>query len=552
MFKIGDLVRVKDTEKARKYADGVGMNDQMEKETGRIGSVIGIVEKWENTLYRISIDAETLTDDYECWYWAEEWLELLQEAPSKIQEKSILNESYSRQYRLKTIEELESTNISKYNISELNNATYFFLNGFISEEIYNKLVNKNTIILRGRLLYNNNYFRVKSGKDYYTIPESFLIKKEEKEKKEKEKMSIENQDIINEMISKVDVKRFKKTLASAFQIPATKLLGVDIMLKNWAMSKMELYKLLDNNLSITQDIEYQADIQEWKTKIIDLSRKFPGIGYMLRNIPPRLFVANEYEPFDNAICELYGRKSGMKLTTFLSEIFNNKEFDTELSKVIEQTKVKGKIVISIDPNDFLTMSFNQSGWCSCHTISHSGNSRDFGEFVGGIFSYIEDKNTVISYRHNGHKIDFPIGKAKIQDYSKNWRELFYIDTKRNAFVASRQYPSYNEEISKSVRELLEAQISKVRGIQNSWKKIESESESFYSEFMTDVDNPLHYNDMLHGYRGKLLINKELNNKDDISMEIGSEPICPICGIRIIENSNMPVCDECWNNYEFEN
>ena len=69
--------------------------------------------------------------------------------------------------------------------------------------------------------------------------------------------------------------------------------------------------------------------------------------------------------------------------------------------------------------------------------------------------------------------------------------------------------------------------------------------------MTDVDNPLHYNDMLHGYRGNLLINKELDNKDDISMEIGSEPICPICGIRTIEENSSPVCNECWNHYEFE-
>lgn len=272
---------------------------------------------------------------------------------------------------------------------------------------------------------------------------------------------------------------------------------------------------------------------------------------MLDNIPNSQFVENKFRYFDSYTRRYFLHKQDMKLTTFLSEIFNNPEFDIELSKIIEQTKVKGRIVISIDPNDFLTMSFNQSGWQSCHTIAHGGEARDWGEFVGGIFSYIEDKHTAISFRHNGKKVEFPIGKAKIQDYSKNWRELLYIDPKTNAFVASRQYPSYNEEISKNVRDLLETQISNQRKIANSWKAITSESSSYFENYLTDEIGSLQYNDMLNGFRGKMIYNKELNNLENVEMVIGTHPICPVCGENHIDENNRPMCDNCYYKFVAE-
>lgn len=78
---------------------------------------------------------------------------------------------------------------------------------------------------------------------------------------------------------------------------------------------------------------------------------------------------------------------------------------------------------------------------------------------GGIFSYIEDRATAISYRHSDRVFDYTIGTSHFKGYSKNWRELLYIDTKSHAFVASRQYPCTNEEISKQVRAMLEKIVS---------------------------------------------------------------------------------------------
>ena len=209
-----------------------------------------------------------------------------------------------------------------------------------------------------------------------------IFKKEGVKREVKKENDEENDKIIEEMISKVDVKKFKKILASAFEVPGTQLKGVDKILHNWARAKIDLYRLLGNEIKVTKTVEYTADEQYWNEQKIKLAQDFPGIGYMLMDIPSYCFRKNEYTSFSSTIDRLMKDvRNGMKLTTFLSSAFKNQEFDTALSKIIDGAKISGNIAISIDPVDFLTMSFNQSGWCSCHTISHHGESKNFGEFV---------------------------------------------------------------------------------------------------------------------------------------------------------------------------
>lgn len=228
--------------------------------------------------------------------------------------------------------------------------------------------------------------KIKSTKisygDFTFTPDMIEIYKGKDEKEVEKESNKENEKIIKEMISKVDVKNFKKILASAFRVPSTKLKGIDKLLHNWAEAKKDLYKLLGNELKVSKEFEYDADANFWEEEREKIAREFPGIGYMLLEMPIKSFIDNKYIRFSSNIDRLMrDAKEGMKLTTFLSNAFNNSDFDTALSKIIDAAKVKGNIVISIDPVDFLTMSFNQSGWCSCHTISHRGESRNFGEFV---------------------------------------------------------------------------------------------------------------------------------------------------------------------------
>ena len=150
----------------------------------------------------------------------------------------------------------------------------------------------------------------------YTTDMIEIYKK--KERKSVKMENIENQNIINEMISKVDVKKFKKILASSFAMPATKLKGVDKMLENWAKAKQNLYVLLGNNLKVSKEIEYNADRTFWSEQISCLSKQFPGIGYLLKDMSTDMFVDNRYDYFNGYIDEVEGVQEGMKVTKFLS------------------------------------------------------------------------------------------------------------------------------------------------------------------------------------------------------------------------------------------
>lgn len=241
-------------------------------------------------------------------------------------------------------------------------------------------------------------------------------------------------------------------------------------------------------------------------------------------------------------------KEGMKLSTFLSQALKNPAFDVEYSKIMECAKVKGQIVISIDPLDFILMSFNQSGWNSCHTIAHNGESRNYGQYVAGIFSYIADPTTMISYRHSNKLVEYHLGRSKFQEYSKNWRELIYIDTNTYTFCASRQYPRSDETISKSVRLLLEEIISNKLKVENMWKTIRIAGEDEASEYIDNAefdDDVLHYNDMLNGYEGKIVYNKQLDNVEATHIIVGNNAICPVCGENYITDCSHPMCEDCY-------
>lgn len=408
--------------------------------------------------------------------------------------------------------------------------------------------NENRLDLKFLGMKRNEYEDYRFSDDMIEIVEEGHMKKNTKIKKMRKPRNMSDEDIIKEMISKVDVTKMKKILASSLRVKATELKGLKIMLEDWAKAKKDLYILLGKNLKVCKEIEYQAGESEWKENVNILSQKFPAIFYMLDSIPTKCFSDNVYRPFSSNMSRLIpDAKNGMKLSTFLSKAVSNPKFDIEYSKIMDSSKIKGKIVLSIDPIDFILMSFNNSGWTSCHTISHGGESRNFGEFVSGIFSYICDKSTMIAFRHSDKICDYSIGHSKFQDISKNWRELFYIDTNTYAFCSSRQYPKYDENISKEVRTMLEEIICNKLKIENKWKVQTISSSGELSKYMEDVvavDYPLHYNDMLHGFEGKLVYNKALNNLEATKMIIGSKPVCLICGKNILENSSHPYCLDC--------
>lgn len=167
-----------------------------------------------------------------------------------------------------------------------------------------------------------------------------------------------------------------------------------------------------------------------------------------------------------------------------------------------------------------------------------------------------DTVTAIAFRHSREQVEFVINRSKFMEYSKNWRQCIYIDKDNGNFVASRQYPREDETISKAVRTMLEEKISEHFNIENRWKT--NRENCFIKKYMRDYcygadddwddddgDRALHYNDIWHGYHGIMVYNSTNDSLQDTDIPVGSAPICPICGERVIDHHNRPACYNCY-------
>ena len=389
------------------------------------------------------------------------------------------------------------------------------------------------------------------------ILEKQYTKKHIKEKKQLKVDEEKDEEIIKEMLSKINVRKIKRILSSCLQLSATQLKGVDKMLENWAWAKRKLYLIFGRELRMSKDIEYEATKQDWHNKIDELGHKFPGMVLFLKQLDIEDFRQNIFTPFSTSFQRDFmpNIRAGTKLTTVLSHIFKSPEFDTEFSKVISETKIHGVATISIDPIDYLLMSLNRSGWQSCHTLNEA-EGRHWGCYVGGIFSYMCDNVTAIAYRHSPEEVEYSINNTKFKEFSKNWRQCIYIDIYNGNFVTSRQYPIFNENIAKIIREMLEEKVCKYFNIENSWKI--NRNNNFIKQYMRDYDvedednwestNALHYNDIWNDFEGSIATNKT-TNIEETAIYVGDEPICPVCGNEHITDHELPMCDYCWSEIE---
>ena len=373
-----------------------------------------------------------------------------------------------------------------------------------------------------------------------------------------EKRILEDISIIEEMKSKVNEKDIRKIYAGSMSKIPNYLKGIKLLLNQWAFNKKEIYKLFGNSFSIKREIEYTMTPNEMESEKQGLLLKFPGIANTFNCFDNRELVENKLHhklgDFSfNHYSRIYDR--GERISKIIDELFHHNELNIAFSKLIDKTKLTGIIEISIDPIEFLLMSCNKSGWDSCHTI-YRNSSNSFGCYSSGIFSYMCDDVSLIAFRCNGEKFSYRFENQKIDAYSKNWRQIIWLDKNKKYFVSSRQYPLHNEEINKNVRELLQNQLLKFAEDtekESCW--VHSKDESKITELLEDkrMDRAdvLHYNDMLNGYEGDLSYIKGVNfsklyKKPTI---VGSHPVCPTCGENLLIYANKPLCKECAENTE---
>ena len=289
-------------------------------------------------------------------------------------------------------------------------------------------------------------------------------------------------NLINEL-SELD----KKKLENYVHMYGTKegFIGVDAWLENWAKNKVKLYKLLGNKFEHRITFQYnktRAELERQISELVINYREFFNdlIDWVWENNYP-----DEVTDFINSCYRinsiLYdeiseglkfklenqrkmlqiqkGAKPVRALGRFLNYCKDEKgigdllqrfeKFRIAHSLVFNDKLIKGTLVFSINPIDFVTMSDNNSGWQSCMSWS------DNGCYHIGTVEMMNSNNVICCYLENEVPYYFGDANHKTEEYqcrNKKWRQLVYIT--KDIIVSGKSYPYMNDDMSKRVVETL--------------------------------------------------------------------------------------------------
>ena len=230
----------------------------------------------------------------------------------------------------------------------------------------------------------------------------------------------------------------------------------------------------------------------------------------------------------------------------------------ELADVInaDQRKVKRTLVISVNPADYLTMSYG-TNWASCHIINPDIantelNSDYDGCYKAGCLSYLGCKCGIITYTVR----EMPEDVRDLPITPRLTRQMYFLNLKNEnpTLLSSRMYPYSNAtHMITARREIMESVIDACSGEKHTWK-IAAGYESFGT-----LKGALHYKDYTSfnayvsypAFTALDLCDKAL---------IGSHAHCVECGERVYEENsvhcydhtdNEITCAECGERYDRE-
>lgn len=319
--------------------------------------------------------------------------------------------------------------------------------------------------------------------------------------------------------------------------------NLEAYLRLWNKNKQVLYHLLDKNFIIEKEIEYDFPKEDKRDMIVNhvLCTKFFS---SYKTIIDRLLKENlitmqkALELFNIMSSEVLidniwlnsayvnsaykeivlctkersrtGKElkivKGQKIMRFLGKFA--KEFDLEdqyeefrkrHSEVLNLTKVKGTLCLSIHPLDFVTMSDNNCDWDSCM----AWRDGDPGEYRIGTIACMNSPYVLVAYLKASDDMHLFYDTEEFWS-NKKWRQLVIVN--ENIILGNKQYPYDHDYISTFVLDWVKELAIKNLGYNNWYDNIrtiinnesnEYEDKTIYFSIHTD----LMYNDIYGGRKG---------------------------------------------------
>lgn len=251
--------------------------------------------------------------------------------------------------------------------------------------------------------------------------------------------------------------------------------------------------------------------------------------------------------------------AGEKMTRVVNKIFEylgyskhpeyNKEF-AKYSDAMTPKTIKRRIVLSLNPLDYFTMSFGNS-WSSCHTIDKE-NMRDMphgynGMYSSGTMSYMLDCASMVMYT-----VDQKYAGNEYWTQDKITRQMYHYD--EDKLIQSRLYPQSNDNYSeveyKEYAKVVKTILSFVFAINGNWNSARGVGaiEDYVNSEGTHYRDYCNFNNCTLNYPGE-----DINTN---IFTVGADPICIRCGERhnikhTIDCCSIPRCKCCGRRIEDE-
>lgn len=209
--------------------------------------------------------------------------------------------------------------------------------------------------------------------------------------------------------------------------------------------------------------------------------------------------------------------------------------------MVSGLKRKLKFYISLNPLDYLTMSFGNS-WSSCHTIDKTNqrgapNSYS-GMHCGGTMSYMLDGSSIITYVHTHATEDHEEGKL--------YRNMFHFNN--GTLVQGRVYPQANDgatDLYRTFRRFMQIEFTKLLNLnEDDWIRRTTPC------YENVISYGVHYKDYEHFDMCNVSYPREMPNAASNRVVVGHARICPLCGKEVSDNYNSGYlthadCDDVW-------
>lgn len=286
----------------------------------------------------------------------------------------------------------------------------------------------------------------------------------------------------------------------------------------------------DNKIKTYQAGKYKAYQVQTKVKDDDVYSRYRTYEYIEKDKEIFTFSLREGERANKAFKRLARL---VNLPQHIMTLFE--QLEIARSMLIQTSKMNATLVLSIDPEDFLTASDNSLNWDSCFSLTNEGS------YKNGTYSAMVSPNLAIAYIESDRPFIPNQDRPEDTFSNKIWRAWVYIDD--NIFFVNKNYPFYSETITSFLYNWLISTSSDIY-VSSKDAKLSLHADSF----MYNDTNP----DDLFYIKNNVI---NIFPSKEYYIELSVAPRCLFCGESLEDNSrdglfccydcdDIIYCDEC--------